>query len=51
LEVLEGSQDRLWAKWKGGRGGRPPKETEDPIDSIPRGDKASLRAHLLPVKR
>lgn len=51
LETLEGSQDRLWARHKGSMGGRPPKATEDPLQSVAHGDKAGLRAHLLPVKR
>lgn len=52
LEVLESSQDRLWAKWKGDRGGRPRgvSADPDPLAAIPIGDKAALRAHLLPVK-
>ncbi len=54
LESLEGSQDRLWAKWKGGLGGRPPKAVpapENPLDAIPRGDKDALRAQLLPFNQ
>lgn len=54
LETLEGSQDRLWARFKGGMGGRPRKDlqpSENPLDAIPRGDKDALRAQLLPFNQ
>ncbi len=50
-EILEGAQDRIWARWRGDRGGRPPKVPDDPLAAIPRGDKDALRAQLLPFNQ
>jgi len=47
-DLLEGSHERLMARWKGDRGGRPAKAVTPvtQLDMIPRGDKAALRAHF-----
>lgn len=53
FDLLEAIQERLMARWKGSQGGRPPKAAADPqnpLDLVPRGDKAALRAVLLPKK-
>lgn len=49
LELLEGGHERMLARWKGDRGGRPRKE-ENQLDMIPPGDKNALRKHFGIVK-
>lgn len=49
MELLEGQQERLLARWKGDRGGRPskaPEPPQNPLDLVERGDKAALRTVL-----
>jgi len=52
FDLLEASQERLMARWKGNQGGRPRagEPPQNPLDLIPRGDKAALRAVLIPKK-
>lgn len=53
MELLESSQDRLLARFKGDRGGRPRKTEEQaplPLEQVPFGDKAALRKALGVVK-
>lgn len=53
LELLESSQDRLLARFKGDRGGRPRKDQEQtplPLSEVPFGDKQALRKALGVIK-
>lgn len=47
MEYLEASQERLLARFKGARGGRPANPPSNPLANIPHGDKTALRAALL----
>lgn len=46
MELLESSQDKLMARFKGDRGGRPRKDEPSQLDMIPAGDKAGLRKYF-----
>ena len=47
-DYLEGAVESLRARWKGEKGGRPPKSAQGalPLESIAVGDKAALRRHF-----
>lgn len=49
-DLLEGQLETLRARWKGDRGGRPRKDGPPDLESIPQGDKASLRRALGIIK-
>jgi hypothetical protein len=49
FDLIDLQQEKLTARIKGDRGGRPPKDG-DPLAKIPHGDKRALRAVLLPQK-